>query len=97
MSPLRISLCPNGNAINFPDFDSGDDLDVIEEVLLRSGLRRKAAWSSPLEDVRRFGTKTGDVVLRWDGYFTDLERTFALPTIPIVMAGRVPAIHTLRP
>ena len=70
---IRIALLPTGNAIIFPDDDAGDRLDQIEAALMRAaGLRRKRTWSSPVEDIRLLGGRSGDVLLRWDGYFTEV-------------------------
>lgn len=70
---IRFGLTARADAIVFPDDDAGERLDHIEAALSRAtGLRREREWSTPLEDIRLLSGPDGGVLLRWDGFMTEV-------------------------
>ena len=70
---IRFTLLPTGNAIAFPDDDAGERIDEIETAFARAaGFQRERSWSTPLEEIRLLSGRLGSVLLRWDGYATDI-------------------------
>ena len=70
---IRFTLLPTGYAIAFPDDDAGERIDAIETAFARAtGFRRERSWSTPLEEIRLLRGRPGRVLLRWDGFATDI-------------------------
>lgn len=74
----------NGSVINFPEDDDGSRLSAIASELCEVlQLKVVSQGGSPLEDVVILRGKTGEFVLHWDGYMTDLKprRTHSITDI----------------
>jgi hypothetical protein len=87
---IRFTLATARSALAFPDDDDGQRLDVIEAAFNHAtGFRREKLWSTPLEELRLLAGPAGAVLLRWDGYFTEIvpakSSPVALPDLALAL------------
>lgn len=79
---IRFTLVPARSALAFPDDDAGDRLDLIEAAFNQAiGFRRERLWSTSLEEIRLLAGPAGEVLLRWDGYFTEIVAAKGSPVV----------------
>jgi hypothetical protein len=70
---IRAIIAKDGKGLFFPDDCDGLGIDQIEQNLCQYlGFKPVRQWSTPLEEVRLLHSCYGDLVLRWDGFLTEL-------------------------